>query len=77
MRHRLGGLVAVDRDAHDLGAGAGKLGRLPRGPLDVCRVGVGHRLHDDGSIATDHDAADVDGNGKTAREERAGHGLKF
>ena len=77
VRHGLGGLVAVDSDAHDLGAGAGKLGRLPRGPLYVGRVGVGHRLHDDGRISADRDAADIDGNGDSAGEEMAGHGFEF
>ena len=62
MRHGLGGLVAVDRDAHDLRARAGKLGRLPRGRLHVGRVSVGHRLHDDRRLAADRDAADIDGN---------------
>ena len=48
---------------------------LPRRALDVGRVGVGHRLHDDRRTAADDDAADVDGNGDAAREEGAGHGL--
>ena len=43
----------------------------------VGRVGVGHRLHDDGRIAADGDAADIDGNGNSAREEMAGHGVEF
>ena len=61
VRHGLGGLVAVDGDAHELGAGAGERRRLAGGALDVGRVGVGHRLHDDRGIAADDDAADVDG----------------
>ena len=59
--HRLGGLVAIDRDAHQLGAGTGQRRRLADGALDVGGVGVGHRLHDDGRIAADDHAADVDG----------------
>ena len=76
VRHGLGGLVAVDRDAHDLGAGAGKLGRLARGRLDVGRVGVGHRLHDDRRIAADDDAADIDGDGGAARLQMVAHGCQ-
>ena len=76
VRHGLGRLVAVDRDAHDLGAGAGQRRPLARGRLHVGGVGVGHRLHDDRRIAADDDAADVDGNGGSAAgEQRAGHGL--
>ena len=44
-------------------------------PSDVGRVGVGHRLHDDRRVAADDDAADVDGDGRPARGEGAGHGL--
>ena len=61
VRHGGGGLVAVDRDAHDFGAGAGQRRHLARGALDVGRVGVGHRLHDDRRVAADGDAADIDG----------------
>ena len=48
LRHGGGRLVAVDGDAHQFGAGAGERRDLPRGAFDVGRVGVGHRLHDDG-----------------------------
>ena len=60
LRHRGGGLVAVDRDAHDLGAGVRQRRDLARGRLDVGGVGVGHRLHDDRRAAADGDAADID-----------------
>ena len=52
MRHGLGRLVAIDRDAHQLGAGAAPA-RPPESTVavDVGRIGVGHRLHDDGSAA--------------------------
>jgi hypothetical protein len=40
-------LVAVDRDAHDLGARAMERGDLGDGRVDIGRVGVGHRLDDD------------------------------
>jgi hypothetical protein len=76
VRHGLGGLVAVDRDAHDLGAGTGKLGRLPRGAstsavsvlvIDCTTMGASPPIAD---------AADIDGNGDSARKEGAGHGLQ-
>ncbi len=37
-------------------------------PSTSRRVGVGHRLHDDGGIAANDDAADVDGDGGSARD---------
>jgi hypothetical protein len=40
-------LVAVDRDAHDLGTRARQRRDLPRRLLDVGGIGVGHGLHDD------------------------------
>ena len=58
MRHGGGGLVPVDRDAHDLGPGAGQGRDLPGGAFDVGRVGVGHRLDHDRRAAADHDVAD-------------------
>ena len=69
MRHGRRRLVAVDGDAHQLRAGAGERRDLPRRRLDVRRVGVGHRLHDDRRAAADHDAADID-----ARQSAAGEG---
>ena len=72
-----GTLVAVDGDAHDLGAGAVQRGDLRDRLVDVGRVGVGHRLDDHGCGAADDDAADVDRNRFPAREGRckiSGHG---
>ena len=60
VRHGGRRLVAVDRDAHQFGAGARQRRHLARGRLDVGRVGIGHRLHDDRRRAADRDAADVD-----------------
>ena len=60
MRYGLGRLVAIDRDAHDLGAGTGEGCDLRCGRVDIGGVGVGHRLHDDGRAAADGDAADED-----------------
>ena len=50
-----GGLVAVDGQPHELGAGAGERGDLAGGRLDVGGVGVGHRLDDDRRAAADQD----------------------
>ena len=62
VRHGGRRLVAVDRDAHDLGAGARERRDLPDGRIDVGGVGVGHRLHDDRGAAADLHVADMDGN---------------
>ena len=43
VRHRGGSLVAIDGDAHELGAGTGERRHLPGGPLHVGGIGVGHR----------------------------------
>jgi hypothetical protein len=67
VRHRRGALVAVDRDAHEFGPSPPELADLPDGRLDVGRVGVGHRLDDDGRAAADGHTADVDANGLLAR----------
>jgi hypothetical protein len=66
--HRGGALVAVDGDAHQLGAGAPELGHLLDGGLDVGGVGVGHRLHDNGRAAADGHAANVHTHGLLARK---------
>ncbi len=67
VRHGGGGLGAVNGDADKLGARAGKRRDLRGGRLDVGRVGVGHRLHDDGRAAADRDSADPDGDRALAR----------
>ncbi len=61
VRHGLRGLVAVDGDANQLGAGAGQRRDLGDGAVDVGGVGVGHRLHDDGCAAADLYARDAHG----------------
>ena len=60
MRHGGGGLVAIDGDAHDLGAGARQRRHLRGRSGDIGGVGIGHRLHDDRRIAADGHAADID-----------------
>ena len=61
MGHGGGGLGAIHGDAHQLGAGARQRRDLGRGGVDIGRVGIGHRLHDDGRVAAKGDAADVTG----------------
>src|SRR5581483_5970193 len=63
--HGLRGVVIVDGDADQLGAGAGERGDLLDCGFDVGGVGVGHRLHDYGGVRPDADAADVDRYGMT------------
>ncbi len=60
VRNGGGGLVAVDGDAHDFGAGARQRRDLRDGAVDIGGVGVGHRLHDDRRAAADGDVADHD-----------------
>ncbi len=60
MRHGGGGFLAVDRDAHQFGAGARQRCDLGDGAFDIGGVGVGHRLHDDRRAAADGDIADHD-----------------
>ena len=57
VRHGGGGLIAVDRDAHDFRARARQIGDLPHRGLDVGGVGIGHGLHDDGRATPHHYAA--------------------
>jgi hypothetical protein len=54
-----GGFEIVDGPANDFRAAFGELDRLLEGGFDVSGIGVGHRLHDDGSTATHADVADV------------------
>ncbi len=53
MRHGRGGLGAVDGDAHELGARPRQRRDLLGRSIDVGRVGIGHRLDDDGRIAAE------------------------
>ena len=55
------GVFVVDRDAHDLGAGERERRNLLDGGPDVRRVGVGHRLHDDGNFPAHANVSDFDG----------------
>ena len=55
-----GTFVAVDGDAHKLGAGASELRYLPYRRVDVGGVGVRHGLHDDRRTTADADTSDVD-----------------
>jgi hypothetical protein len=59
VRNRGGSLVAIDGDAHELGAGAGERRHLPGGSLHVGGIGVGHRLDDDRAAAADAHTSDV------------------
>ncbi len=70
-RHSPGGVIVVDRDADQLGTGARQRGDLLDRGLDVRRVGVGHRLHDDGCVGADADLAY--GNGDSSSALDSGH----
>jgi hypothetical protein len=51
-------------------------GNLRDGQINIGRIGIGHRLDDDGGAAAHHDAADVHTDRRTAIEgggEISGH----
>ena len=60
-------LVAVDGDAHDLGARPRQRRHLADGAVDIGGVGVGHRLHHDRRAAAHGHGADLDGGGVVPR----------
>ena len=72
VRDGLGGLVVVDGDADEFGAGFNELGDLLDGRGGIGRVGVGHGLHDDGSLGADFYASDANGNRLPALNFRHG-----
>jgi len=63
VRHGGCRLVAVDGDADDLGTGPRQRGDLLGGRIDIGRIRVGHRLHDDRGAAADRHAADPHADG--------------
>ncbi len=67
-----GGFGRVDGDSHQLRTGACQGLDLLDRSLDVRRVGVRHRLDDDGEGAAHPDGANLDGNGLLRRA--MGHG---
>ena len=60
MRYGGGGFLAVDRDAHQFGAGARQRRDLGDSAVDIGGIGVGHRLHDNRRAAADGNVADHD-----------------
>ena len=70
------GLLGVDGDPDELGAGVGEPGDLDRGRVGVGGVRVRHRLDDDRMGAADEHAADVDADRRPApRAEGVGAGM--
>src|SRR5208283_3013402 len=57
IRHGSRGVVVIDGNAHQFGAGAGQSGALADGAVNVGGVGVGHGLHHNWCIAADADRA--------------------
>ena len=64
-RDRRGGFAGVNRNAHQLGAGACEGLHLRGGALDIRGVGIGHRLNHDGRTAADADGANGHLHGRT------------
>ena len=60
---RLGVLLAIDGDPHDVGPGVVEHVHLADGRVDVLRVRGRHALHGDRAAAADGDRADADGAG--------------
>jgi hypothetical protein len=58
VRHCLGGSIIVDGYPDELRSRTAESRNLLDSSRDVRRIGVGHRLHDDGSVATDPYLAD-------------------
>ena len=77
MRDGGGGLVAIDRDADQLGAGPREGCDLRDGRIDVGGVGIGHGLDDDRGAAADlHGGrAGADENADRAAARRGAGGL--
>lgn len=65
-RYSGGGLIAIDGDANDFRAGGGERTDLADSRGDVGRICIGHRLHDDGRAAANHDRTDTHPDGRTA-----------
>ncbi|MBF8270716.1 MAG: hypothetical protein HW386_2425 [Gammaproteobacteria bacterium] len=64
--HLAGGGFRVDRHPNQFRAGGGQLQDLPGCRLRIRRIGIGHRLHNDGGIATYGDCADFDADASSA-----------
>ena len=58
LRHSLGGGIVIHRHPDQLRSGAGQRGHLGDGSGHIRRVRVGHRLHHNGCISAQPDAAD-------------------
>src|SRR3954471_13989147 len=72
VRHRLGCRVIVDGYADQFRSCAAESRNLLDGSWDVRRVGVGHRLHNHGSIAPDPYLADENSRSLPALNVRRG-----
>jgi len=74
-----GRLIAIDRDAYEFGAGTGQRCHLTRGTLDIGRIRIGHRLHDDRRPAAHRDAANLNRDSFVSvhfRTHRAFHAIR-
>ena len=65
----------LGREPHDGRSGPGDREDLGHGGLGVVGVGVGHRLHGDGTVAADRGAADADLRGLAPPESGDVHGV--
>ncbi len=65
LRHRSRRFRRIDRDPHQFGTGTREFGALDGGFDDINGIGIGHRLDDDGRIATHTHLANPDNTGRT------------
>ena len=71
-RNRSRSLGIVDRQAHQFGTAAGKLGDLSCAGDHIRRVGIGHRLHDHRCSTADQDRTNADTDAVTPRHRAIG-----
>jgi hypothetical protein len=66
VRHGSGRRVVIYRHSHHLGTGSRQIGGLADGRGHIGRVGVGHRLHNDGYVAADAYSTNIYNHGFSA-----------
>jgi hypothetical protein len=68
VRHGRGSFIGVDGDAYEFRPSACQRPDLLHRTLDISRIRVRHRLHDNRRSTTDGDRTDANGNRSAARK---------
>ena len=76
-RHGRRRLIAIDRDAHKLGAGRCQRRNLARGRLNIGGIRVGHRLHHNRRTAANCDAANLNRDRFVTLKRCCTHGVRL